>query len=141
MTAAEYLAAGESPNPTREGAITTDTPRITSPNPCDGAKTQECRPDTADAFRAVTPAGSASGGGSTSHSRYSRRQLTQLLKEGSECFNPDEVRRIVRAARAGPEGSLTDICMPDDDMALFFMHAFPDADDRELRAQCLSTLF
>ncbi len=61
------------------------------------------------------------------------------MKEGSECFNPDEVRRIVRAARAGPEGSLTAICMLDDDMALF-MHAFPDADDRELWAQCLSTL-
>jgi hypothetical protein len=68
-----------------------------------------------------------------------RRQLTQLLKEGSECFNPDEVRRIVQAARAGPKGSLTAICMLDDDIALF-MHAFPDADDRELRAHCLSTL-
>jgi hypothetical protein len=41
--------------------------------------------------------------------------------------------------RAGPEGSLTDICMLDDDIALF-MHAFPDANDRELRAQCLSAL-
>jgi hypothetical protein len=61
------------------------------------------------------------------------------LKEGSECFNPDEVRMIVQAARAGPEGSLTAICMLDDDIALF-MHAFPDADDRELRAHCLSTL-
>jgi hypothetical protein len=61
------------------------------------------------------------------------------LKEGLECFNPDEVRRIVQAARAGPEGSLTAICMLDDDMALF-MHAFSDADDRELRTQCLSTL-
>ncbi len=62
-----------------------------------------------------------------------------MLKEGSECFNPDEVSRIVQAARAGPEGSLTAICMLDDDIALF-MHAFPDADDRELRAQCLRTL-
>ncbi len=34
---------------------------------------------------------------------------------------------------------LTAICMLDDDIALF-MHAFPDADDRELRAHCLSTL-
>jgi hypothetical protein len=139
LTAAEYLAAGESPNPTQEGATATDTPRTTSPNPGDGAKTGECRPGTADALRAGTPAGSASGGRSTSRSRCSRRQLTQLLKEGSECFDPDEVRRIVRAARAGPEGSLTAICTLDDDMALF-MHAFPDADDRELRAQCLSTL-
>jgi hypothetical protein len=62
-----------------------------------------------------------------------------MLKEGSECFNPDEVRRIIQAARAGPEGSLTAICMLDDDISLF-MHAFPDADDRELRAHCLSTL-
>jgi hypothetical protein len=62
-----------------------------------------------------------------------------MLKEGSECFNPDEVRRIIQAARAGPEGSLTAICMLDDDI-LLFMHAFPDADDRELRAHCLSTL-
>jgi hypothetical protein len=56
-----------------------------------------------------------------------------------ECFNPDEVPRIIQAARAGPEGSLTAICMLDDDIELF-MHAFPDADDRELRAHCLSTL-
>jgi hypothetical protein len=68
-----------------------------------------------------------------------RRQLTQLLKEGSECFNPDEVRRIIQAARAGPEDSLTAFCMLDDDIALF-MHAFPDADDRVLRVHCLSTL-
>jgi hypothetical protein len=63
-----------------------------------------------------------------------------MLMEGSECFNPDEVRRIIQAARAGPEGSLTAICMLDDDISLF-MHAFLDADDREeLRAHCLSTL-
>jgi hypothetical protein len=62
-----------------------------------------------------------------------------MLKEGSECFNPDEVRRIIQAARAGPEGLLPAICMLDDDISLF-MHAFPDADDRELRAHCLSTL-
>ena len=62
-----------------------------------------------------------------------------MLKEGSECFNPDDVRRIIRAARSGLEGSLTAICMLDDDISLF-MHAFPDADDRELRAHCLSTL-
>jgi hypothetical protein len=139
VTTAEYLAAGESPNPTQEGAIAMDTPQTTSPNPGDGAKTGGCRPATTNTIRAGTPAGSASGGGSTSRSRCSRRQLTQLLKEGSECFNPDEVRRIVQAARASPEGSLTAICMLDDDMALF-MHAFPDADDRELRAQCLSIL-
>ncbi len=59
-----------------------------------------------------------------SRRRCLRRQLTQMLKE---------------AARAGPKGSLTAICMLDDDISLF-MHAFPDADDRELRAHCLSTL-
>ncbi len=52
---------------------------------------------------------------------------------------PDEVRRIIRAARVGPEGSLNAICMLDDNRTLF-MHAFPDTDDRELRAQCHSTL-
>jgi hypothetical protein len=62
-----------------------------------------------------------------------------MLREGSECFNPDDVRRIILAARAGLEGSLTAICMLDDDISLF-MHAFPEADDRELRAHCLSTL-
>jgi hypothetical protein len=62
-----------------------------------------------------------------------------MLREGSECFNPDDVRRIIRAARAGLEGSLTAICMLDDDISLF-THAFPDADDKELRAHCLSTL-
>jgi hypothetical protein len=36
-------------------------------------------------------------------------------------------------------GSLTAICMLGDDIALF-THDFPDADDRELRAHCLSTL-
>jgi hypothetical protein len=123
MTTTECLAAGELPNPAQEGATIMGTPRTTSPNPSDGAKTGGYRPNKADAFRAGTPASPASGGGSTSRSRCSQRQLTQLLKEGSECFNPDEVRRIVQAARAGPEGSLTAICMLDDDIALF-MHAF-----------------
>jgi hypothetical protein len=139
MTAAEYLAAGELSTPTQGEAVTMDTLQATCPNPGDGAKTGGCRSGTTDAVRAGTPAGSASGGGTTCRSRCSRRQLTQLLKEGSECFNPDEVRWIIRAARVGPEGSLNAICMLDDDMTLF-MHAFLDADDRELRAQCHSTL-
>jgi hypothetical protein len=139
MTAAEYLAAGELSTPTQGEAVTMDTLQATCPNPGDGAKTGGCWSGTTDAVRAGTPAGSASGGGTTCRSRCSRRQLTQLLKEGSECFNPDEVRRIIRAARVGPQGSLNAICMLDDDMTLF-MHAFPDADDRELRAQCHSTL-
>jgi hypothetical protein len=62
-----------------------------------------------------------------------------MLREGSECFNPDGVRRIIRAARTGLEGSLTAICMLDNDISLF-THAFQDADDGELRAHCLSTL-
>jgi hypothetical protein len=139
MTAAEYLAAGELSTPIQGEAVATDTSQETCPSPGDGEKTGGCRPSAADAIRAGTPAGSASGGRTTCRSRCSRRQLTQLLKEGSECFNPDEVRRIIRAARAGPEGSLTAICMLDDDMTLF-MHAFSDADDKELQAQCHSTL-
>ncbi len=132
-------AVDEPPNQAQKGATIMDTPQTTGLDSGDGAKTGGCRPNIPDASRAGTPASQASRGGSASPSRCLRRQLTQLLKEGSECFNPDEVRRIIQAARAGPEGSLTAICMLDDDIALF-MHAFPDADDRELRAHCLSTL-
>jgi hypothetical protein len=139
MTAAEYLAAGELSALTQGEAVATDTLQATRPDPGDGAKNGGCRPSAADTVQAGTPAGSVSGGGTTCRSRCSRRQLTQLLKEGSECFNPDEVRKIIRVVRVGPEGSLNAICMLDDDMTLF-MHAFPDADNRELRAQCHSTL-
>ncbi len=48
VTTAEYLAAGESPNPNREEAIAMFTPQTTSPNPGDGAKTGGCRPATTD---------------------------------------------------------------------------------------------
>ncbi len=137
-TAIKSAAAVELPDQAQEEATIMDAPQTASPDPGDGAKNGECRPNIPDASRAGTPASQASRGGSTSRSRCLRRQLTQLLKEGSECFNPDKVRRIIQAARAGPEGSLTAICMLDD-IALF-MHAFPDADDRELRAHCLSTL-
>ncbi len=132
-------AVDEPPNQAPKEATIIDTPQTTGLDPGDGAKTGGCRPNIPDASRTGTPASQASRGGSASRSRCLRRQLTQLLKEGSKCFNPDEVRRIIQAARAGPEGSLTAICMLDDDIALF-MHAFPDADDRELRAHCLSTL-
>ncbi len=132
-------AVDEPPNQAQEGATIMDTPQTIGLDPGDGAKTGGSWPNIPDASRAGTPASQASRGGSASRSRCSRRQLTQLLKEGSECFNPDEVRRIIQAARAGPEGLLTAICMLDDDIALF-MHAFPDADDRELRAHCRSTL-
>ncbi len=130
---------GKPPNQTQKEAAITDTPQITGMNPGDGARTGGCRPNIPDASRAGTPASQASRGGLASRKKCLRRQLTQMLKEGSECFNPDEVRRIIQAARAGPEGSLTAICMLDDDISLF-MHAFQDADDRELRAHCLSTL-
>ncbi len=132
-------AADKPPNQAQKGVTVMDTPQTTGMDPGDGARTGGYRPNISDASRAGTPASQASRGGSASRKRCLRRQLTQLLKEGSECFNPDEVRRIIQAARAGPEGSLTAICMLDDDISLF-MHAFPDADDRELRAHCLSIL-
>ncbi len=128
-------AVNELPNQAPKGGTVMDTPQTTGLDPGDGAKTGGYQPNIPDTSRAGTPASQASMRGSASRSRCLRRQLTQLLKEGSECFNPDEVRRIIQAARAGPEGSLTAICMLDDDM-----HAFPDTDDRELRAHCLSTL-
>jgi hypothetical protein len=62
-----------------------------------------------------------------------------MLKEGTDYFSPDDVRRIIRAARSGLEGSLDAICMLDDDISLF-THAFPDADENERRAHRLSTL-
>jgi hypothetical protein len=137
----EVTAASKPPNQVQKEAAITAVPQTAGPDPGDGAKTGGCRPSTTDASRAGMPASQASRGGSASRRRCLRRQLTQMLKEGSECFNPDEVRRIIQAARAGPEGSLTAICMLDDyDYISLFMHAFPDADDRELRAHCLSTL-
>jgi hypothetical protein len=136
-TAAGHLAAGEPSAPPQEGAVARG---VLQPTCLDSGATNEVeedkyRPGTAGAVRAETPpTGSTSGGGTTCRSRCLRRQLIQLLKEGSECFNPGEVRRIIRVARVGPEGTLNAICMLDDDITLF-MHAFPDADDRELRAQ------
>jgi hypothetical protein len=135
----EMAAVSKPPNEAQEEAAITAVPQTAAPDPGDGAKAGGCRPDKTDASRAETPASQASRCGSASRRRCLRCQLTQMLKEGSECFNPDEVRRIIQAARAGPECSLTAICMLDDEIWLF-MHAFPDADDRELRAHCLSTL-
>jgi hypothetical protein len=135
----EDSAASRPPSQTRKGAATEAAPRTAGPDPGEGAKTGECRPNIIDISRAGTPASQASRSGSASRRRCLKRQLTQMLREGSECFNPDDVRRIIRAARAGLEGSLTAICMLDDDISLF-KHAFRDADDRELRVHCLSTL-
>jgi hypothetical protein len=86
-TAAEHSTAGELPDPAHEGATIMDTPQTASPDPGDGAKAGGYRHNTAGTFRAGTPASQASRGGSTSRNRCSRRQLTQLLKEGSECFD------------------------------------------------------
>ena len=110
-------AAEKPPNQAQKGAIVMNTPQTTGMGPGDGARTGGCRPNIPNVSRAGTPASQASRGGSASRKRCLRRQLTQLLKEGSECFNPDEVRRIIQAARAGPEGSLTAICMLDDDIS------------------------
>ncbi len=135
----EALAVSKPPSQAQKEAAVAAVPQTAGPDPGDGVKTRDCRPNIIDVSRAGTPASQTSRGGSASRRRCLRRQLTQMLKEGSECFNPDEVRRIIQAARAGLQGSLTAICMLDDDVFLF-MHAFPDADDRELRAHCLSTL-
>ncbi len=135
----EDSAASEPPSQAQREAAVATAPQTAGLDPGEGAKTGGCRPNIIDISRAGTPASQASKSGSASRRRCLRRQLTQMLREGSECFNPDDVRRIIRAARAGLEGSLTAICMLDDDISLF-THAFPDADDRELRAHCLSTL-
>jgi hypothetical protein len=135
----EDSGASRPPSQAQRGAATEAAPHTADPDPGEGAKTRGCRPNIIDISRAGTPASQVSRSGSASRRRCLRRQLTQMLREGSECFNPDDVRRIIRAARAGLEGSLTAICMLDDDISLF-THAFPDADDKELRAHCLSTL-
>ncbi len=123
----EVTTVSKPPNQVQKEAAITVVPQTAGPDPGDGAKTGGCRPNITDVSRAGTPASQDSRGGSASRRRCLRRQLTQMLKEGSECFNPDEVRRIIQAAIAGPEGSLTAICMLDDDISLF-MHAFPDAE-------------
>ncbi len=134
----ENSAASRPPSRTQKEAAAEAAPRTADPDPGEGAKTGGCRPNMIDISRAGTPASQASRGGSASRRRCLRRQLTQMLKEGSECLSPDDVRRIIRAARSGLEGSLTAICMLDN--VSLFTHAFPDADDKELRAHCLSTL-
>ncbi len=120
----EALAVSEPPSQAQKEATVAAVPQTAGPDPGDGVKARDCRPNIIDISRAGTPASQTSRGGSASRRRCLRRQLTQMLKEGSECFNPDEVRRIIQAARAGLEGSLTAICMLDDDISLF-MHAYP----------------
>jgi len=69
------------------------------------------------------------------HTSNLRHQLIQFLENGSEYFIPEEVRRIIRAVRFGPKGSLNAINMLEEDMQLF-MHEFPNAEKGELREQC-----
>jgi hypothetical protein len=57
------------------------------------------------------------GEGATRHTCGFRRQLIGLLKDGSEYFTPEEVRRIVRAARLGVKGSLNVIDMLEEERA------------------------
>jgi hypothetical protein len=65
------------------------------------------------------------------------------LEDGSEYFTPEEVRRIIRAARLCTKGSLNAIDMLEEDMQLF-MHEFLDAEKGELRQelqeQCCNTV-
>ena len=130
----EDPAASRPPGQNQKGAVAE-----AGQDPGEGAKNGGCRPNIIDISRAGTPASQASKSGSASRRRCLRRQLTLMLKEGTDCFSPDDVRRIIRAARSGPEGSLDAVCMLDDDVSLF-THAFPDADESERRAHCLSTL-
>jgi hypothetical protein len=96
----DSAASGPYSQAQREAA-TAAAPQTAGPDPGDGAKTRDYRVNMADTSRAEKPTSQTSRGGSASRRRCLRRQLTQMLKEGSECFNPEEVRRIIQAARAG----------------------------------------
>jgi hypothetical protein len=87
----EVVAVNRLPNQAHKEADIAAIPQTASSDPGDGAKTGGCRPNITDASRAGTPASQASRGGSASRRRCLRRQLTQMLKEGSECFNPGEI--------------------------------------------------
>jgi hypothetical protein len=129
-------AVDEPPNQAQKGATIMDTPQATGLDP------GENRRMPAQHTRRLPSRNTGEPGqqGPFSQPQQMLAAPADSAAEGGiRIFNPDEVRRIIQAARAGPEGSLTAICMLDDDIALF-MHAFPDADDRELRAHCLSTL-
>ncbi len=132
-------AASRPPSRTQKGAGVEAAPRTAGLDPGEGAKIGGCRPNIIDISRAGTPASQTSRGGSANRRKCLRRQLTQMLKEGTDYFSPDDLRRIIRAARSGLEGSLNAVCMLDDDISLF-THAFPDVDEKERRAHCLSTL-
>jgi hypothetical protein len=99
-------AASRPPGHKQKEAVAEAAPRAAGQDPGEGAKSGGCRPNIIDISRAGTPASQASRGGSASRRRCLRRQLTQMLKEGTDYFSPDDVRRIIRAARSGLEGSL-----------------------------------
>ncbi len=79
----ENSAASRPPSQTQRGTTTEAAPQTADPDPGEGAKTGGCRPNIIDISRAGTPASQASKGGSASRRRCLRRQLTQMLKEGS----------------------------------------------------------
>jgi hypothetical protein len=85
----EASAVSKPPSQAQKEAAIAAVPQTVGPDPGDGAKTGGCLPNITDISRAGTPASQTSRGGSASRRRCLRRQLTQMLKEGSECFNPD----------------------------------------------------
>jgi hypothetical protein len=85
----EVAAVSKPPSQVQKEAAIMTVPQTAGPDPGDGAKNGGCQPNITDTSRAGTPASQASRGGSASRRRCLRRQLTQMLKEGSECFNPE----------------------------------------------------
>jgi hypothetical protein len=80
----EDSAVSKPPNQVQKGAAIAAIPQTASPDPGDRAKTGGCRTNITDVSRAGTPASQTSRGGSASRRRCLQRQLTQMLKEGSE---------------------------------------------------------
>ncbi len=96
--AAEHQAAGELASPSQGG---------------------QGRTSRAQCARTVQQAMGVDAGpeGATSHTCGSRRQLIQLLKDGSEYFTPKEVRWIVQEGRLRAKGSLNALDMLEDENA------------------------
>jgi hypothetical protein len=140
-TAAEHLAAGELSAPPQEGAVARG---ILQPMPRlwrrwrDGERRVSARCSQCCPSRETTNLFNKRGRNNVPQ-QVLAAPADPVFEGRVGVFQPRGSRRIIRAARVGPEGSLNAICLLDDDITLF-MHAFPDADDRELRAQCRSTL-
>ncbi len=99
-----------------------------------------CQSDRAETVQVdPLPTDPESGNGATCHTCGLRRQLIHFLKGGSEYFTPEEVRRIVQAARLGVKGSLNAIDILEEDV-LHFADASSDTDTGELREQCCETV-